>query len=636
MRLGIATQIFVGFSLLLLVMLGLALLSVREIRSIGEDLRALRDGHLALARVVAQLESQQSNRTRDLRRALEEPDPVSRATLLRIARSYYPGVIDAALGQVERVCVDWITRSERRRSRDLCEGVEARLRPLREASSAVGALAREMAQAPLEAQALAPYAPVLAERTEAVRAAVFELDGHLRAETDRAVTRAEREEDEAVWRVLASAIAALVLGLLLTLRAAGSLAPIRPLVRYARALARGDYHQPLSVRKDGELSTLADELRRMARARDDREETLDRQTKELERAYIRVAELKRYHERVVRSLRAAVVVTDRQGVVTSTNRAAETEWGLGGVLGRPLSDLELGATLAKELGDLRELLGASSARTAEAVGVGPRLADVVAAPLESEAGVTLGLVVALEDVTEAVRTKEALLRSERLAAIGRMSAHVTHELRNPLSSISLNAELLGELFDGEDGGEARELCQAIGREADRLTALTEEYLRFARLPRPEPEPTRPEQLLRPLAAFMGRDCEAASVALELALEEGLPPIELDPDQLRQALINLLKNGKEAMPSGGRLVLGARRSEDGGVTLFVADEGAGIPPDHLEHIFDPFYSTKLTGTGLGLALTQQIVHEHGASLQVTSNLGQGTEFSVRFPAVRESP
>jgi signal transduction histidine kinase len=137
---------------------------------------------------------------------------------------------------------------------------------------------------------------------------------------------------------------------------------------------------------------------------------------------------------------------------------------------------------------------------------------------------------------------------------------------------------------------------------------------------------------------VARDCEAAQVDLDLDLDPALPALRVDPDQLRQAILNLLRNGKEAMPEGGRLTLGARAAGRG-VEIFVRDQGSGIPDDAQDRIFDPFYSTKLTGTGLGLALTQQIVHEHGATLQVTSSAEKGTEFAVRFedsPPGAEAP
>lgn len=640
MRLGIATKIFVGFSGLLLGVILLAILSVEEIHSAAEDLRAIRDGHLALARIVAQLQTHQQNRLRDLRRAVEEPDAKSRSVVLRIAVAYYPGVIEAGVEGMAEACSKLASRSTGRdgtrgeHDRSFCAGLLQRTEPMEVASVELDLLARRMAQAVQENTPLASFAPELAERGEELRSTVFELDRFLRSETDQAVTRAEADERNAVWRVLTFTLSALVLGLVITTFAARALAPIRPLVRYARALARGDYQQPLEVRRDGEFAVLADELRRMAKARDDREEALDRQAKELQRAYLRVADLKRYHESIVRSLRTGVVVTDRSGAITSTNRAARFTWGLEDVTGQPLSKLPVGDAIQERLGALHDLLAIEAPITTAAVSLQNRLADITMAPLESERGDVLGLVIALEDVTEAIRTKEALLRSERLAAIGRMSAHVTHELRNPLASISLNAELLEELLvepqspSGEEADEAEQLCRAIGREADRLNALAEEYLRFARLPQPDLVPTAPESLLRPLAAFVERDCRAASVELELDVEAELPEIGIDSDQLRQALLNLVRNGKESMPEGGRLTLGAR-TLNGKVAIFVRDQGTGIPQEVQDRIFDPFYSTKLTGTGLGLALTQQIVQEHGAHLEVISSPGQGSEFILRF-------
>lgn len=634
--LGIATKIFVGFSGLLIGVLLLASLSVREIRSAAEDLRALRDGHLALARIVAQLETHQQNRLRDLRRALEEPSAESRAVILRIAVTYYPGVIDGGVEALDQACSRLVQSRGRAQDRVFCDGLKDRTQPMRVASIDLDALAREMETSAQSSLTLTPFASALAGRGEVLRTAVFELDRFLRSETDAAVARAEANEQRAVLRVVTSAFGALLVGLLVTGFAARALAPIRPLVRYARALARGDYQQPLAVAHQGELAQLAVELRKMARARDEREERLDRQAKELEKAYRRVEELKRYHESIVRSLRTGVVVTDRGGSLTSANRAAQQFWELTAPPGASLPDQPLGRALQEHLGPLDALVGAEPT-TIAAMPLGSRLADVTVASLENEGGEVLGLVVALEDVTEAVRTKEALLRSERLAAIGRMSAHVTHELRNPLASISLNAELLEELSAREarnpasrEREEAQQLCRAIGREADRLNALAEEYLRFARLPQPELVATEPEALLRSLAAFVAPDCQAASVNLVLDVSKDLPAIHIDPDQLRQALINLLRNGKESMPQGGRLTLGARH-ESGSVVLFVRDEGQGIAPEALPRIFDPFYSTKLTGTGLGLALTQQIVQEHGAHLEVTSQTGAGSQFTMRFEA-----
>ena len=219
---------------------------------------------------------------------------------------------------------------------------------------------------------------------------------------------------------------------------------------------------------------------------------------------------------------------------------------------------------------------------------------------------------------------EALLRSERLAAIGRIAAQITHEIRNPLSSISLNAEELGERAP-----QARELCEAIVREVDRLTAITEDYLRFARLPKPQLQRADLNETVRDLVDFVRPELDANGVEVALSLSPSLPRVPADVAQVRQLLLNLLRNAREAMPAGGSLRVTTRVTR-GAVEIEVRDTGPGIPPDRLARIFDPFFTTKERGTGLGLAMAQEIAQEHGGQLFCDSAPGRGTAFTLRLP------
>ena len=221
-----------------------------------------------------------------------------------------------------------------------------------------------------------------------------------------------------------------------------------------------------------------------------------------------------------------------------------------------------------------------------------------------------------------------LIRSERLAAVGRIAAHITHEVRNPLSSIGLNAELLEEELDGSP--EAKKLAQAIVREVDRLAEITEEYLRFARLPRPRLESEDLNVVVGSLLSFLRGELAGRGIAVEADLARDLPPVSADENQLRQALLNILRNGAEAMGGGGSLRVETRAADDGRVAVCISDTGCGIAAEHQAKIFDPFFTTKEKGTGLGLALTQQIIVEHGGSIELSSEPGRGTTFTVRLP------
>jgi len=229
------------------------------------------------------------------------------------------------------------------------------------------------------------------------------------------------------------------------------------------------------------------------------------------------------------------------------------------------------------------------------------------------------------------RQRAELLRAERLAAVGRISAQITHEIRNPLNALGLNTELLAEeLSGGGASPEVLSLVQAISREVDRLNAVAEEYLHFARLPKKAMAQEDLTEILSGLSEFLRPELDLAKVKIRLELANGLPPVRADEGLLRAVFLNLLRNSREAMPQGGELTLSTGLGPDGSVEARVGDTGGGIPAEALPRIFDPFYSTKEKGTGLGLAFAQKVVQEHGGTIRCESEPGRGTTFVVRLP------
>ncbi len=224
--------------------------------------------------------------------------------------------------------------------------------------------------------------------------------------------------------------------------------------------------------------------------------------------------------------------------------------------------------------------------------------------------------------------REQLVEAERLAAIGRMGAHVTHEVRNPLSSIGLNVEMLADELPPENA-EARELMQAIAHEVERLTLITEQYLRLARAPAPELEPVDLGALVRDTARFVDTEMRAAGVALEVHASEDDVTTSADPAQLKQVLMNLFRNAREAQLDGGRIDVRIAR-EASRMRVHVDDAGPGMAEDARARVFDLFYSTKTQGTGLGLSLSRQIALAHGGSLDCVARPEGGTRFTLTLP------
>jgi len=254
---------------------------------------------------------------------------------------------------------------------------------------------------------------------------------------------------------------------------------------------------------------------------------------------------------------------------------------------------------------------------------------------ESYVGRTLALVTEqnqrLEE-TVAERTRQ-LTKWERLAAVGSMAAKAAHEIRNPLSSISLNTELLSDellKFEGADTREAGDLLHSIQGELDRLRRLLEEYMSFARMPLTNLESVDLREFAERIARFLAPELERSGIRIEVTGGESSPQLYLDRDQFRQAILNLLLNCQEAMPQGGLITIRIDEDADGSVELVVIDDGVGIDPANLDRVFDPFYSTKDMGTGLGLALVQQVMTEHGGRAVCTSQPGRGAAFRLVLP------
>lgn len=239
------------------------------------------------------------------------------------------------------------------------------------------------------------------------------------------------------------------------------------------------------------------------------------------------------------------------------------------------------------------------------------------------------------EIAERKRLETAKLQAERLAVVGTMAAEVAHEVRNPLASITLNLDLvqkeINKLAAGRDAlaGEGRLLLGEMREEVQRIQRVIEEYLQFARLPKPQPRPVAMHEFLGQKLAFLNAEFDRAKIKLRTHFDPALKNINVDAEQIWQAMLNLIRNSMEAMPAGGELTVGTWR-ESKQVRLRVTDTGSGMSESQLRQVFQPFFTTKSRGTGLGLTLVQQIATEHGGHVECESAAGKGATFTIVLP------
>ncbi len=244
------------------------------------------------------------------------------------------------------------------------------------------------------------------------------------------------------------------------------------------------------------------------------------------------------------------------------------------------------------------------------------------------------------EIAERKRIEIAKIQGERLAAIGTMAAGVAHEVRNPLGSIVLNLDLIHKEVEQLAGTsqhspeEGRLLVNEMRVEIRRIQQVLEDYLQFARMSKPERRSLGLNDFLDEKLAFMHSEFAQAGVELRTAFDPSLKTVEADGEQLWQATLNLLRNSLEAMPDGGELAVNTQR-DDTHVMVQVCDSGQGMTAEQLKQVFAPFFTTKKAGTGLGLALVQQIVTEHGGHVECESAHGKGSTFTIYLPFTRQS-
>jgi two-component system, NtrC family, sensor histidine kinase PilS len=348
------------------------------------------------------------------------------------------------------------------------------------------------------------------------------------------------------------------------------------------------------------------------------------------------SDLEAFRDLIFQSVGSGLIAVNPEGRVTAFNRAAES---ITGVPGREA----LGQTWESLFGqdvDLDEVRHAVAGSDGQSLRYEIRLTrrdgqDVPVGisfwSLRSGGGEAVGLIGVCQDLSSIKRMEQRVRQADRLATIGRLSANIAHEIRNPLASLSGAIEALVRELPADPGRDR--LVEIVLRESERLNRIIRDFLEYAR---PAPMSSHAidlAALLEEVVVLVEHRSLPAELKVIREYGEGLLA-RVDPQQLRQAIWNLCINAVQAMPEGGELRVGGRvapGSGPPGLQLWISDTGQGIAESDLPHIFEPFFSTKAEGSGIGLALVYRVVQDHGGQVEVRSQPGAGTSFLLILPS-----
>lgn len=430
-----------------------------------------------------------------------------------------------------------------------------------------------------------------------------------------------RELSAAVQRSLVLAGLALPLALVVAFILSNLVVvPLRQIAQGVDRMTRGEFDMAFSSARDDEVGQIAAKLNLLGRQIQE-----DRSSLMSEKARL---------EGIVHRLEDAIILLNRERAVIFANPVAET------LLACPLMNAA-GQSLQKILGDTHPLAAAVDEvfqrrwpvkhLSLQVPGNRETPLDVLASayPVLDHGNVVGGMIILTN--TEPLRQIQSLVDySQKLAELGKLTSGVAHEVKNPLNAMIIHLELLKQKLHDPPEGVIKNL-ELLGGEVHRLDRIVQGFLRFVRPQTLQLKPLDLNGLLREVAQTTEVQGAASRIIFDFRLDDGLPPINGDPELLQQAFLNLVLNACQAMPDGGTVTLATDQTVEGVIRAHITDQGIGIPHEDLDKIFRLYYTTKPEGNGIGLSLVYRIVQMHGGRIEVDSTVGQGTTMTVSFVA-----
>lgn len=366
--------------------------------------------------------------------------------------------------------------------------------------------------------------------------------------------------------------------------------------------------------------------------------------KSLQSHFLRLIQERGLLETIFQSIQEGVIVIDGMGRITYSNKATESLLGIamddikGRHISRYIKEIDWDNILKLDEDEWSKLIS----HEIEVAYPERRIINFYIVPLFTKKITEQGAVLILRDVTRDRFQEANVVESEKINAIKLLAAGVAHEIGNPLNALNIHLQLLdrelSQIIKGCDTGtepdkntieSLKGLLGVSRKEVSRLDAIISQFLKAIRPARPELKLDSVHEVLKETLTLLEEDIRNRKINVEIRSKEQIPNILIDRDQLKQVFFNIIKNAMQAMPDGGMLIV-ALGITDQFIAVSFKDSGTGIKEEDLGHIFDPYFTTKKEGSGLGLMIVQRIVQDHGGFIKVSSKHGEGTDFTVLLP------
>lgn len=370
----------------------------------------------------------------------------------------------------------------------------------------------------------------------------------------------------------------------------------------------------------------------------------------LSKKYDQLSQVFEFHKGIIQNISSSMITIDMEGIITFANKSALHLLGFSAdnILGKKIdlffAEQDEGQQIVNALIEQEKIYESHETRLLasgeEVIPIGFSTTFLS----DEKTGERTGIVFIFRDIRDLINFRKQMERMDRLATLGELSAGIAHEIRNPLAGIKASAQVLEESFS--PGDHRTQLISRIVKEIDRTNKLLQSFFNFAKPNKPKPGFHSLKNITEGIFLLLATRLKRRKIKFHSEFEEKLPLIYIDESQLEQVLLNLALNAFDAMPDGGTLSInahfdtqyrfsGVEGSAHGAIIVTVKDTGVGISNEKFEKIFNPFYTSKSDGVGLGLSISSRLLEENQSKIEVDSTLGKGTSFTIYLPYVHDN-